>query len=223
MIKRMFMSDIKGAIFDIDGTLLDSMPIWDSVAADYLVSRGKTPKPDLNEQLRKIGGHQMPDFFRDAYGISETADEIQDAMGELLEDFYFNVAPLKDGALSVLQSFKDRGIKMCAATATDRYLIEPALQRVGINGFFDRIFTCGEEMTSKSSPEIFLKAVEFLGTGISETLVFEDALYAIRTVKKLGFPLVAVYDLSAAKHQDEILDLCDKYFKSLIDFHEFIE
>lgn len=217
----MHINDIKGAIFDIDGTLLDSMPIWDSVAADYLVSRGKVPKADLNEQLRKIGGHQMPEFFRDAYGITETADEIQDAMGELLENFYFNVAPLKAGAIEILQSFQDRGIRMCAATATDRYLIEPALKRVGIIGYFERIFTCGEEMTSKSSPEIFLKAAESLGTGISETLVFEDALYAIRTVKKLGFPLVAVYDLSAAKHQDEILNLCDKYYKSLADFHEF--
>ena len=217
----MIISEIKGAIFDVDGTLLDSMPIWDSVAADYLVSRGKTPSPDLNEQLRKIGGHQMPEFFRAEYGITETAYQIQEAMGGLLEEFYYNVAPLKDGALSVLQSFRDHGIKMCAATATDRYLIEPALQRVGILGFFERIFTCGEEDTSKSSPEIFLRAVEFLGTAVSETIVFEDALYAIRTVRKVGFPLVAVYDLSAAKHQDEILQLCDKYFKSLADFHEF--
>ena len=217
----MNITDIRGAIFDVDGTLLDSMPIWDSVAADYLRSRGREPRPDLNEELRKIGGHQMPEFFRAEYGVSDTAEQIHDAMGELLANFYFNVAPIKEGVLSVLKSFRDRGIRMCAATATDRYLIEPALTRVGIIWYFEKIFTCGEEMTSKSSPDIFLRAAEFLGTSISETLVFEDAIYAIRTVKKAGFPLVAVYDLSAAKHQNEILDLCDKYFKSLADFHEF--
>ena len=215
------MENIKGAIFDVDGTLLDSMPIWDSVAADYLVSRGKTPSPDLNEQLRKIGGHQMPEYFRAEYGITETSEQIHDAMGELLENFYFNVAPLKEGVLGVLQALQDKGIKMCAATATDRYLIEPALTRVGIIGFFGRIFTCGEEMTSKSNPDIFLKAADFLGTQISETLVFEDALYAIRTASEAGFPIVAVYDLSAANHQQDILELCDRYYKSLADFHEF--
>lgn len=217
----MIMADIRGAIFDVDGTLLDSMPIWDSVASDYLVSRGKTPRPNLNEELRKIGGHQMPDYFRAEYGITETATQIQEAMGELLENFYYNIAPLKDGVVNVLESFRGKGIAMCAATATDRYLIEPALQRVGIFGFFERIFTCGEELTSKSSPDIFLRAAAFLGTGIGETIVFEDALYAIRTVKKAGFPLVAVYDKSASRHQDEILDLCDRYYKSLADFSEF--
>lgn len=214
----MDMTEIKGAIFDIDGTLLDSMPIWESVAADFLVSRGKQPRPGLNAELGKMGGSQMPDYFRSEYGITETALEIHEAMGELLENFYTNVAPLKAGAMDVLKEFRARGIRMCAATATDRFLIEPALERLGIIGFFEKVFTCGEELTSKSKPDIFLKALETLGTCISETLVFEDALYAIRTVKEVGFPLVAVYDLSAAKHQDEILDICDLYYKSLADF-----
>ena len=199
------------------------MPIWSSVAADYLRSRGKEPKPNLNEELHQLGGHQLPGYFKDTYDIDETAEQIHDAMGELLENFYFNVAPIKDGVMDVLESFKARGIKMCVATATDRYLIEPALRRVGVIDYFEQIFTCGEELTSKSSPDIFLKAAELLGTPIEETLVFEDALYAIKSAKKAGFPLIAVYDLSAARHQDEILALCDRYYKSLVDFREFLE
>ncbi|MDR0490878.1 MAG: HAD family phosphatase [Oscillospiraceae bacterium] len=212
------MMGIRGAIFDVDGTLLDSMPIWDGVAADYLRSRGCLPSPGLNDELRKLGGHQIPQYFQREYGISETASEIHDAIGKLLEDFYYNTAPLKDGVAQVLESLQNKGVGMCVATATDRHLIEPALQRCGIIGYFGRIFTCSEEKTSKSSPDIYLRAADFLGTSISETLVFEDALYAIRSAKKAGFPIVAVYDKSADDQQDEIESLCDCYVKSLEDF-----
>lgn len=209
---------IKGAIFDVDGTLLDSMPIWDSVASDYLKSRNCMPRPDLDDDLRALGGHQIPEYFQIEYGIKESVQEINKAIGGLLENFYYNIATPKDGVVDVLESLRAHGVKMCVATATDRYLIEPALEKCGLLGYFGRIFTCREERTSKSSPDIFLRAASFLGTDIVETLVFEDALYAIRSAKRAGFPVVAVYDLSADGQQDEIKSLCDWYYKSFSDY-----
>jgi len=212
------MENIKGAIFDIDGTLLDSMPAWDNVAADFLKSRGVTPKPGLNDGMRKLGGHQIPAYFKAEYGLHESEEGIQAGIRALLAEFYFHKAQLKDGAIQVLEALRGRGIKMCVATATERELVEPALRRCGILPYFGRVFTCPEEQTHKSDPDIYLSAAKFLGTEVSDTLVFEDALYAIRTAKTAGFPVAAVYDLSAGHREAEIRRLCDVYLESLIDF-----
>ncbi|MCL2401096.1 MAG: HAD family phosphatase [Oscillospiraceae bacterium] len=212
------MTNIKGAIFDVDGTMLDSMQIWENVAENYLISQGAVPQPELNDELSQIGGHQIPAYFRAEYGLTQTEEAIHAGIHALLADFYFNEAPLKAGIIEILEAFQNRGIKMCVATATDRSLIEPALQRCGIAKYFGRIFTCAEEQTSKSRPDIYLTAAEFLGTEAADTLVFEDALYAVKSATQAGFPVVAVYDMLAEDHQDEIRALGDYYFKSLADF-----
>ena len=214
----MKIEGIKGAIFDVDGTLLDSMPIWESVSSDFLLSRGVHPRPDLNDDLIALGGHEIPAYFQAKYGLRESEEEIQNGIYGLLEEFYFHKAMPKEGVFQVLDALCERGVKMCVATATDRWLIEPALQRCGLLGYFGRIFTCGEEKTSKSSPDIYIRAVAFLGTDINGTLVFEDAHYAIKSAKRAGFPVVGVYDRSADGNQDEIKALCDHYCKSLLDF-----
>ena len=205
------LNNIKGAIFDVDGTLLDSMSVWDSVAADYLESRGATAQPDLNDKLLALGGHEIPRYFQVEYGLCESVDEIHHGIYKLLEEFYLFKVQLKAGVIPVLSALRKRGIKMCVATATDRHLVEPALRRCCLLEYFGRIFTCGEEKTSKSNPDIYLRAANFLGTDIKDTLVFEDAPYAIRSAKRAGFPVAAVYDLSAREKQDEIKELSDYY------------
>ena len=212
------LNKIKGAIFDIDGTLLDSMHIWKNVAADYLISQGMTPRPGLNDKLLAMGGHEIPQYFQSEYGLRGTLEDIQSGIYSLLEDFYRHTAALKDGVFPLLNALRDRGIPMCAATATNRWLMEPALHRCGLFEYFMRIFTCSEERTSKSSPDIFIRAAAFMGTAIEHTVVFEDAPYAVRSAKSAGFLVAGVYDKSADDKQDEIKELCDYYFKSLTDF-----
>ena len=206
---------IRGVIFDLDGTLLDSMTIWEDVAANYLRSRGVIPRPDLNEELSALGGHEIPGYFQTEYGIEASIMEIKYGIQKLLEEFYFFKASLKAGVADVLQALNSRGIMMCIATATDRRLVEPALERCGIIGYFVRVFTCGEEETSKSSPDIYLRAAACLGTEIADTLVVEDALYAIVSAKRAGFPVAGVYDITAEDQQDEIKKWCDYYCISI--------
>jgi len=212
------MTDIQGAIIDVDGTLLDSMPIWDSIAIDYLKSKGVRPRHDLNERLRELGGHEIPDYFRKNYGIKDSPKNIHAGMNRLLEEFYFNTAPVKSGVVSFLEKLKTHGTKMCVATATDRHLIEPALKRCGLYRYFEHIFTCGDEKTSKNKPDIYLRAADFLGTDISKTLVIEDALYAVKSAKCAGFIVVGVHDLTEDDQQDEMRALCDHYYISLEEF-----
>ena len=206
---------IKGAIFDMDGTLLDSMPIWNSIVSDYLRSIGKTPKPGLLDELLALGGHEIPSYLKAEYEIEKAVQEIQESLYQMLSEFYFYRAPLKPGAMSVLEKLRDRGVKMCLATATDRWLVEPALRRCGIFDFFSRIFTCGEENASKSTPEIFVRAAAFLQTNAKATLVVEDAPYAVRSAKEAGLIVAGVYDPAAHDQQDDIKQSSDYYFESL--------
>ena len=206
------MDNISGVIFDVDGTLLDSMHIWERVEIDYLESQGITPRPGMNELLRSYSEMEVAIYFRAEYGVKESVEEIIASRHRLISDFYFNRATLKSGVIPVLDALRARGIRMCVATATDKSLIVPALRHCGVHDFFGKVFTCGEERTSKSSPDIFIRAADFLGTDVCNTLVVEDALYAIVTAKRAGFPVAAVYDLSADDQQDEIKELCDYYW-----------
>jgi HAD superfamily hydrolase (TIGR01509 family) len=136
-------------------------------------------------------------------------------MSKLMEDSYLYKLRLKDGVIDTLEALRARGVKMCVATATDKCLVEPALQRCGALGYFERVFSCVQEETSKNSPDIFIRAASFLGTDICDTLVVEDAPHAIETARNAGFPVAGVYDKSFDNQQDEIKAMCDFYFMSL--------
>ena len=209
--------DIKGVIFDADGTLLDSMWMWGRVETDYLISLGVTPRPDLNDVLRSLGGHEIASYFQTEYGVRKTAEEMNAGIYKMMGEFYTDRVMLKPGVIPLLDELRNRGVKMCIATATDRRIIEPGLARCGLPGYFSRVFTCREENTKKSSPDIFLRAADFLGTGIGATLVVEDALYAIRSAKGAGFPVAAIYDPAADDQRHEIERVCDFYFETFDD------
>jgi len=209
------LKSIKSAIFDMDGTIMDSMSMWINIEMDYLLSLGLRPRDDFMNVVYASNQVEIARYYQDVYGIRKTYEEISAGKDRLIEEFYFNRAKLKDGAIAVLEAFKSTGIRMCLATATDRYLVEPALHRCGVFGYFDRIFTCNEEETNKSMPDIFLRAASFLGTEVEETLVVEDALYAVRSAKRAGFPVAAVYDATADRHQESIKQLCDYYLPTI--------
>ncbi len=208
---------IQGAIFDVDGTLLDSMSIWDTIGADYLRSIGYEPRENLNEVFKNMSLLQAAEYYRHEYGVTQSVEEIMDGVNAMLERFYNHDAPLKPGVEELLERLRRKEIKLCIATATDRYLVEAALERCGVLSYFDAIFTCGEVGHGKDEPVIFEAALRFLGTEKAKTVVFDDALYAIRTAKKAGFPVAAVYD-SHEKAQAEIRALADLYLADLAQF-----
>jgi len=209
------ISNIKGAIFDADGTLFDSMWKWYQVESEYIMNFEATPRADMIEVLRPQSFLDVAKYLHSKYGVTKSVEEMTSEINAMMEDFYYNKVLLKSGVIPVLEAFSARGIKMCVATATDKHLIEPPLRNAGILGYFGKIFTCGEEKTSKKRPDIFIRAAEFLGTEINETLVIEDAAHAIRSAKSAGFPVVGVYDKTAEPFQDEIRALCDFYFVTL--------
>lgn len=208
---------IEGAIFDLDGTLLDSMGIWDRAGEDFLLSLGITPRENLAETLKEMSLAQAAEYVQDEYGVSKSVDEIIRDVCHLVEDFYIEKVPLKEGVEEVLEQLANDHVKMCVATASERRLVDLALTRCGVRQYFSEIFTCNELGLGKDTPEIYEMALSHLGTPKENTFVFEDAIHAIRTAKAAGFPVVGIYDASE-KDQETVRSLADIYLESFINF-----
>ena len=211
---------LKGAILDFDGTLFDSMFIWDTAGEVYLRSIGIEPKEDLQKILKPMSLLQSATYIHEKYSIPLTIEEIMDDINRTVEDFYFHTVQPKEGVIAHLEQMKAHGIKMCIATATDRYQVEAALQRCGMSRFFSEIFTCTEVGSGKDRPDIFRRAMEHLQTDRKTTAVVEDAYHAIHTAKQDGFLVVGVYD-SHESRQQELLSLADVFLSDYFDLTSF--
>ena len=193
--------EIKCAIFDFDGTLFDSMFIWDGVGEAYLRSRGVEPGPSLVEDLRALSLYQSACYLQREYGLPLSVEEIMDGINALVEELYLHRIQPKAGVVEFLERLKARGIPMCIATASEARHIRGALRRCGMERYFDAIFTCTEVGHGKDEPVIFREAMEHFSADRGSTVVFEDALHAARTAKDDGFTLAAVFDESEDRQE----------------------
>lgn len=209
---------IKGAIFDMDGTLLDSMPVWEHASERYLEKRGIKPKEKLSEILFSMSMQQGAAYVKESYGLTETVEEIVKGVNGIVAEFYQTEVLPKPGVRELLKQLRARGIKMAVATSTDRTHVEAALKRTEIYEFFEGIFTCSEVGAGKVKPAVYDAASECLSVKPEETLVFEDALYAIRTAKAAGYGTVGVFDAASEREQDVIQTVADIYVKNVGEF-----
>lgn len=205
---------IEGAIFDLDGTLLDSMPVWETISADYLRTQGIRPGDGLTEATKRMTLRQVAMLFQQEYGLKLTVEAIEKGVNRMIESFYLCEAPPKEGAEALLRTLQQRDVKMCVVTATDGYLAEAALRRCGLLGFFQEVITCGAFGSGKDEPAIFEYALRRLGTPKRLTPVFEDAVHAAETAKKSGFPLIAIFDPAFAEQEDWFREKADLYLRS---------
>ena len=208
---------IKGAIFDFDGTLVDSMFIWDSFGEDYLRTLGIEPKENLAEAFKTFTLEQAAEYYRENYGVTLSVEEIVDSVNEMVAEIYRSKVTLKGGVREFLEGLRSRGVKMCVATVTDRPIVEEVLASLGIRDYFVEILTCAEVGYNKETPHIYSAALEVLGTKKDETIVFEDVLHALMTAKNDGFTVAAVYDKYEEK-QVEMRAVADYYISDYKSF-----
>ena len=212
---------LQSAIFDMDGTLLDSMHIWNDVGPKTLRSMGIEPAPDLGDRLMLMTFRDGAALCKEEYHLSESVEEIMDLTKARVRSFYETQVQPKPGIEKFLSLLKMEGVWMYIATNTDRDLVEAALKHTRLEGYFRGILTCGEVgVGKKDSPEVYERAMRRLRGNKKDTVIFEDALHAIRTAKAAGFRVCGVYDPSAEDDQEEIKSLSDYYIRSFEEMFE---
>ena len=188
--------DKKYAIFDMDGTLIDSMVFWKNLATEYLTSKGILQIPaDILEQIKPMTMSESAALFRREFGLT---GDVEAQMNEMMEDHYRNDIPLKPGAWEYLENLHRQGVRMCGASATAEHLMESCLTRLGVRQYFEFLLSCETVGAGKRSPLVYQEAARRLGAVPGQIAVYEDALYAVQTAKAAGFHVVGVYDDSAA-------------------------
>ena len=210
-----FTQDIRGVIFDVDGVLLDSMEIWTDLGARYLLSIGKTPEEGLAEVLFSMSMEQGAEYLKDHYSVDSSAEDIVTGLKNMLRDFYYDEVGAKPGAKELLQAISGYGIRITAATSSPRGHIERALERNGLLGYIEKMFTNAEIGKSKHFPDIYNAAAEYMGTAAAETCVFEDSLYALKTAAGAGYRTVGVYDSKGEPDQKGLRESADVYITDL--------
>ena len=208
---------IKGAIFDVDGTILDSMPFWHNVGRQYVESLGINPEDGLSDKVFALSLNDGAKFINEHYGLNKTKEEIISGITNIVADSYRNEIPLKGGAGQFLKKLHAANIPMCVATAGDASYLEETFKRLEIDGIFRGIFTCTQFDTNKNEPYIYLKAAECLGCNINEIYVFEDAYNAAKTAKDAGFNVVGVYDRTYDKFSEELKKISDIFIRDFYD------
>ena len=211
----------KGAIFDVDGTLLDSMPIWENASERFLEGLGIEAEPGLNEIMFRMSLDEGAAYLRSAYDLAMTDQEIKEGVLGVIRDFYFYQAQLKPGAGEFLAQMKAREIPMYIATSSNREHIRAAFERLGVYNYFDGLITCEEAGAGKSDPRIFLLAADRMGLEPADIFVFEDVIHAIRTANSAGFVTVGVYDAASSSDNTAIREESGLYLHSLENWERF--
>lgn len=209
---------IRGAIFDMDGVVLDSMAIWHDLGVRYLQSLQLQPEQGLCETLFPMSMEQGAAYLKAHYPVPYSEAEIVSQLSDMVEKFYREEVRAKDGIRELLETLSNRKIPIVAATSSPRGHIEAALRRLGLLDCFQRIYTTSEVGASKHSPDSYRLCAEFLGTDKSETLVFEDSLYALKTAAEDGFATVGVCDLQGEANQQGLRECADYYLKTVSEY-----
>lgn len=189
---------ISGAIFDCDGTLVNSLGFWDvfysKLGEHYFGDPGFRVDPVDDRAMRTQNVYFLSKLMHEKYGVDESTEALLDWVNALFAWYYNEVVELKPGVREFLAFLKSQNVKMCIASAAEIESIRLVLGRHGVLQYFEDIISCTKVGAGKDKPDVFLAAERFLNTPHEETWVFEDSVFAIETAKKAGFPVAGVYD-----------------------------
>jgi HAD superfamily hydrolase (TIGR01509 family) len=210
---------MKAAIFDMDGTLLDSMWVWEKLADEYLLSIGVNPPSDLREHLKPLSLLDSCYYMKETLKIDKSPKQMNQEMEGILEGYYKEKFQLKPFVKETLDLLKSKGIRMCVATATDDRLVEMALSRLRIMDYFEFIQTSNSCGIGKKDPRFFKLTIEKLNLDPKEIWVFEDAVHCVISAKKCGLNVVAIKDESASDDIEEIKKYADVYIRNFSELN----
>ncbi len=213
---------ITGAIFDLDGTLIDSMPMWHNFVKIYLEKYSLTPDEYLQANAKDMSFIESAKYIHEHYPVDNSPEEIALDMSNTAADAYANTIAIKHDVKPFLFALRCKGVRMCIATASPREWAQAALKRLNIDHYFSVILSCYDLKTSKSEPFIYDRAFDILGTDKETTYVFEDSVNCMRTAKAAGYKVIGVKDEMSAADEEEIKKLSDIYIKDFDDFRGMV-
>ena len=203
--------DKRFTIFDMDGTLVDSMVYWKHLAAEFLESKGVLEiSPTVLERIKPMTMTESAALFIQEYGLPGTPESVAAEMNAMMDEHYHRDIPLKSGAAAYLEALHRRGVTMCVASATAEELMNACLTRLGVAHYFSFLLSCETVGTGKNRPDVYLEAARRLGVQAEDIAVFEDALYAAKSARQAGFYTIAVRDDSNQPHWETLTALADE-------------
>lgn len=205
--------NFKGLIFDLDGTLIDSMNVWTEIDAEFLKEYNIDMPVNFYEDIKDLSFADTAIYFSEKLGIPMNSKDIMDKFNAMAREKYEKIVPLKKGVYEFIEREKKKGTKLCVATANNKELTILALKRLGIYDSMEFILTCDEICSGKGTPDIYIKCAEKMGLEISETAVFEDILRGVLSARSAGFYVVAVKEETAFDDIDEIKKNCDLFIE----------
>ena len=203
--------DKRFAIFDMDGTLVDSMVYWKRLGREFLALKGFTEDVDsVLERVKPMTMSESSALFIREFGIPGTPESVAAEMNGMMDRHYREDIPLKPGVASYLEALAARGVTLCVASATAEPLIRACLTRLGVARYFRFMLSCEAVGSGKDHPDVYVEAARRLGAAAGEIAVYEDALYAAKTAKGAGFYTVGIWDDSGRRHWDRLAALADE-------------
>ena len=214
------IDNYEAVLFDLDGTLIDSMWMWPAIDVEYLAKFGLEVPEDLGRSIDGMGFTETAIYFKERFKIPDSIENIKETWHHMAHDIYCTKVPLKKGVFKFLKFLKSKGIKTTIGTSNSIELANDVVKAVGIHKYFDTVVTACMVSAGKPKPDIYLKAADNLGVAPEKCLVFEDITQGIMAGKNAGMTAIAVEDDYSINQTEEKIKLADYYIK---DFDEFME
>lgn len=209
--------DFECAIFDLDGTLLDSTDVWRQVDEEFFAERGLVLPDDYAKIISPMGFKGAAYYTIEKFGLKETPQQVMAQWHEMAREKFAEQVSLKPDSKKYLEYLKEKGIRLCVATASHEDLFMPSLENNGIRHLFDSFTTIQEVNRGKGFPDIYLKAAEKNGFDAENCIVFEDIYECVKGAKSGGFYTVGVYDDKSKEDEEKMRQLSDRYIYSFAE------
>lgn len=210
------------AIFDFDGTLVDSMPLWNDLGKRFLQTKGIEAPENLQSIIQTMTLQQSARYMIEQFHLQSTINQAINDIKQLIERQYIEEVPLKPCVAAFLHYLHEHKVKMCIVTASEHSHVKSALQRLQIDAYFDFILTCTEVGLDKNQPNIYWMAAERWSAHPDEVMVFEDALNALQSAKQGGFYTIGVYDRSVEKEKEMCRKISDRYMMDFLEWGDIL-
>lgn len=217
------LRNIDAVIFDMDGTLIDSMWMWKDIDIEFLAERGIKMPSDLQKSIEGQSITQTAEYFIDRFGLSNTVEELKNIWNDMAKEAYQTKVPAKSGVFEFLEEIRRRGLKVGVATSNSTELMNIALEGTGLRKYVDVAFSGCMVPHGKPAPDVYLITAKTLGVDPTRCICFEDVAKGLEAGRAAGMRCVGIYDESCLDTKEEMMALSDYYFSDFVKALEEIK